>query len=72
LYQRKTNITNKVWLFSGLGMIGLAFFKHCLAFYCIWQPYWIVNAVKRYTVLTVLLISAARPTRHGELTYKTK
>jgi len=24
------------------------------------------------TVLTVLLISAARPTRHGELTYKTK
>jgi len=22
--------------------------------------------------LTVLLISAARPTRHGELTYKTK
>jgi len=28
------NTTNKVWLFSGLGMIGLAFFKHCLAFYC--------------------------------------
>ena len=23
-------------------------------------------------LLTVLLISAARPTRHGELTYKTK
>jgi len=32
LYQRKTNTTNKVWLFSVLGMIGLAFFKHCFGF----------------------------------------